>query len=469
MAEGGQVQFDASGSFDPDVDHSLTFSWDVNGDGEYGDAVGQSPSLSWAQLNALGINDGPAVWDQVSVRVTDSKGAFGFASTLLQVNDAPPATTIAGPASTTEGATYSLTLGTVVDHGADTVTMWTVHWGDGTSNVYNSRGAKTHTYLSGPAQRTMTVDLTNEDGTFAGVVTRQVNVLNSPPLLTNLAIDDINENEVALLQGSILEWSPDDTFELIIDWGDGSEAEVLSLPANTKDFQVQHRYLDDPEGPAPLLTSINVTLRDVDGGSDVESLQFAVNNVAPQASISGAVAESPIGEPIQLSAVIDDPGTLDVFAYDWRVERQGALIAAGTNQAFTFTPSLAGTYVVRLNVLDDDGGTGEVVTIIQVIGDTATPGDTNGDGDVDIVDLNNVRNNFGGTGLGDTDGDGDVDVSDLNAVRNNFGIQLPSVATSFQLSPASERLSIRRMAHDAVFGMLLSAERPIEKRGGRPR
>jgi hypothetical protein len=48
-------------------------------------------------------------------------------------------------------------------------------------------------------------------------------------------------------------------------------------------------------------------------------------------------------------------------------------------------------------------------------------GDTNGDGSVDIVDLNNVRNNFGGQGLGDADGDGTVDIADLNAVRNNFG------------------------------------------------
>ena len=50
------------------------------------------------------------------------------------------------------------------------------------------------------------------------------------------------------------------------------------------------------------------------------------------------------------------------------------------------------------------------------------PGDTDGDGDVDIDDLNAVRNNFGGMGAGDTDGDGDVDIDDLNNVRNNFGV-----------------------------------------------
>jgi hypothetical protein len=57
-------------------------------------------------------------------------------------------------------------------------------------------------------------------------------------------------------------------------------------------------------------------------------------------------------------------------------------------------------------------------------------GDTNGDGKVNIQDLNNVRNNFGGAGLGDTIGsdDGLVTITDLNNVRNNFGAGGPSNA-----------------------------------------
>jgi len=63
---------------------------------------------------------------------------------------------------------------------------------------------------------------------------------------------------------------------------------------------------------------------------------------------------------------------------------------------------------------------------IKVVEKSAdVPGDTNGDGVVDLNDLNNVRNNFGATGnpiLGDTAPfDGIVDLDDLNAVRNNFG------------------------------------------------
>jgi probable HAF family extracellular repeat protein len=57
---------------------------------------------------------------------------------------------------------------------------------------------------------------------------------------------------------------------------------------------------------------------------------------------------------------------------------------------------------------------------------TPTPltGDTNGDGTVDLTDLNNVLNNFGTTATGnpgDDNSDGVVDLSDLNDVLNNFG------------------------------------------------
>lgn len=54
-------------------------------------------------------------------------------------------------------------------------------------------------------------------------------------------------------------------------------------------------------------------------------------------------------------------------------------------------------------------------------------GDTDGDGDVDLNDLNAVRNNFGSAGpIGGTPGDafpfdGNVNLDDLNGVRNNFG------------------------------------------------
>ncbi len=80
-------------------------------------------------------------------------------------------------------------------------------------------------------------------------------------------------------------------------------------------------------------------------------------------------------------------------------------------------------------------------------GPTGPLGDTDDDGDVDLDDLNNVRNNFGSVGAGDTDGDNDVDLDDLNNVRNNFGA-VGSVA-----NPVPEPSSIVLLAMAACGGL----------------
>lgn len=61
------------------------------------------------------------------------------------------------------------------------------------------------------------------------------------------------------------------------------------------------------------------------------------------------------------------------------------------------------------------------------------PGDTNGDAVVDLVDLNNVRNNFGVAGagvVGDTNYDDVVDLTDLNNIRNHFGEVIGGIGNS---------------------------------------
>ena len=39
-----------------------------------------------------------------------------------------------------------------------------MHWGDGTSDTYDTPGDKTHIYQTGGVTRAITVDLTDEDG-----------------------------------------------------------------------------------------------------------------------------------------------------------------------------------------------------------------------------------------------------------------------------------------------------------------
>jgi hypothetical protein len=80
-------------------------------------------------------------------------------------------------------------------------------------------------------------------------------------------------------------------------------------------------------------------------------------------------------------------------------------------------------------------------------------GDTNDDGQVNLDDLNNVRNHFGGGAEGDADHDGDTDLDDLNAVRNFFGSGGAPVAVTI---PTAKPLDPRR-----TLGLLEQKPSPL--------
>lgn len=91
----------------------------------------------------------------------------------------------------------------------------------------------------------------------------------------------------------------------------------------------------------------------------------------------------------------------------------------------------AGDYVYRIDcassfeLLAPGGGGGSAAIDASLVVAPACPGDANGDGVVDFVDLNHVLTDYGAVGpglIGDLDGDGDCDFVDLNIVLANYGV-----------------------------------------------
>jgi glucose/arabinose dehydrogenase/PKD repeat protein len=86
------VNFDGTGSSDPDGE-ALSYDWDLDGDGTYGDSTSPTPSYTY---DVAGDYD-------VGLRVTDGRGASDTLDQPLKISagNTPPTATINSPLSTT--------------------------------------------------------------------------------------------------------------------------------------------------------------------------------------------------------------------------------------------------------------------------------------------------------------------------------------------------------------------------------
>src|SRR5262249_3074097 len=124
---------------------------------------GNSDTYSTAGDKTHTYADGPNSYT-ITVARTDEVGTFTNAGSLgVTVDNVAPTVALSGASNVNEGATYTVTIGAVTDPGQDTVTSYTVHWGDGSSDTYSTAGDKTHTYADEPNSYTITVDLTDQD------------------------------------------------------------------------------------------------------------------------------------------------------------------------------------------------------------------------------------------------------------------------------------------------------------------
>jgi uncharacterized delta-60 repeat protein len=92
----------------------------------------------------------------------------------ITVNDATPTFTFSGPDSVDEGSPYTLGLAA---NDPDTVTSWTVTWGDGSvQTISGNPSSVTHLYPYGANNYVISATATDEDGTRAAANTEAVSV-----------------------------------------------------------------------------------------------------------------------------------------------------------------------------------------------------------------------------------------------------------------------------------------------------
>ncbi len=160
ISEGAVLNLDGSGS-----SGATSWAWDLDSDGQFDDAFGMTPSVLWSRLVELGVDDDGSY----AIGLQTGDGVTTHTSTSLSgltVTNTAPTITIAGSAYAATGQPLDIGID-VTDPGNDTISNWTVNWGDGSIDA--TGGAPSWANHSYPTNGSyvITVSVDDEDGTWA--------------------------------------------------------------------------------------------------------------------------------------------------------------------------------------------------------------------------------------------------------------------------------------------------------------
>ncbi len=343
---------------DPDVGNTFTFVSGFPTCGSGNTVVSGSASIdSVAKTGTFQCSfaDG-ATTPSVQVRVQDNSNApSNTAAQTVSVANVPPTIAISGAASVNEGSSYSVTLGAVSDPGADTVSSYVVHWGDGATDTYSSAGVKTHTYADGLATRAITVDLVDEDGTHADRANAlSVQVDNVAPSIAISGGASVGEgSSYSLALGTVTDPGNDTITGYVVHWGDGASDTYGSAGLKT------HTY---PDGPATHSITVDLVDEDDTHLNRANPLSVTVSNVAPALTApANQTASEGTAKLFDLGS-FTDPGDDDPWevTVDWGDGSSDTVFNEGAPGAIadkTHTYADDGAFTVTVTV-DEDAGAG---------------------------------------------------------------------------------------------------------------
>ena len=357
-------QSDASSA---DESAGFLYSYDFNNDGifEITDSTESTVAAPLGLINDAGTRTVRGV-------IKDKDGGETEVFTGVRVLEVAPSLNIGGADSSQEGEVYTLNL-SADDPGNDTITRWTIHWGDGTSESVNTPTAAVDHIFADDGELTITVTAQDEDGLYQAQ--KNVTVSNVAPTVQISGPAEIDEGDGYTLSLAATDPGDDSIITWTIDWGDGTSDTV---PGSAD--EVFHIYADD-SGAGTF--QINVTAEDEDGSYQADTT-VTVNNVAPVSSISatgtspeilaalngsGAVNSVAVNEGSNFILYIDppvDPGTDTVTEYtvDWGDGSPLETVAAPLAGANGLIPTLSLTHVytdgeavydIIVSLTDEDG------------------------------------------------------------------------------------------------------------------
>ncbi|MEM8875039.1 MAG: PKD domain-containing protein [Planctomycetota bacterium] len=340
------------------LEHAELAGWRIDwGDGTI-DEVG---AVTQASHNYV---DGDAAFDIVATALIAGGEEVQADPWTVQVQNVAPTIVIffgGGPGgnhSAVAGEAVSYSTLIAFEPGLDTITQWTIDWGDGQSQVINGGSVNvTHVYDT-PGTYTATGTVTDEDGTY-DLAAVPITITAPPPVAlatgpethlesTNPYVD-LYQLELSVANGEAESW--------VIDWGDGSAPQAFGAVPNA-----QHVYADGDQ-----LVTIQATAT-LTTGEQIDAAPFDVmiQNVPP---LIGAevlhetgyftIDSAEVGQTVLFQGFVNfDPGIdrVSEWLIDWG--DGNSEVVAGENLYWINTPhiyTMPGTYTITGTATDEDG------------------------------------------------------------------------------------------------------------------
>ena len=353
--EGQNLTLNASASTDPGQD-LLSYLWDLDDDGVYNDAAGVTPVVPWAKLEKLGLASNGAVLT-IGVRVDDGEeGGVGFASTTLIINNVNPTADADGPYVINEGQKLTLDAGGTTDPDANDVLTFAWELDNdgqfddalGVNPTLDWAVVEALALASNGTALPIAVRVIDSDG--------GVDVDN-----TTLTINNVNPTAFADGPRTILEGG-----SLTLDASASTDPDANDVLTFAWDLD-NDGFFDDAFGPKPFISwslieslhlatdgsplTIEVLVVDSDGGSDTDTTELMITNVAPTVD-AGDDFVNLMGEEAFFDGSFFDPaGILDTHTYLWDFGDGHTATTLDATHIYTYS----GYYTASLTITDSDG------------------------------------------------------------------------------------------------------------------
>ena len=298
---------------------------------------------------------------QLVVSDADGGGVSGTLHTIAVANAAPAVTPMVAPATGTEGSAITASV-TATDVAADTIGYaWTVTKDGEAYALPNGTTTNAAALTFTPTDNgsyTLNLTVTDEDGGTT-LASKTIAVANANPTAAVTGSSEANEGSAVSVSVAASDVSSADTTAgFTYAWSVTKNGLAYALPQGTV---IDHATLAwTPADNGTYVASVIVS--DKDAGSVTQTRTIVVNNVAPTAVLGTVATTGSEGSAINVNATATDPGTEDTVQYSWAVMKDGEIFQTGSDlststNAFSFTPTDNGSYVVKLYVTDGLGGT----------------------------------------------------------------------------------------------------------------